>query len=275
MTPDTAALRAQIRANEDAAAFYGGTPNRIILDPATVRALCDAADEVERLRADRDALREQVQRLRASRESNRGGWARTLVERDALRAAVDRVRALGERDGRDRLAAWLASNGVEQADTVAVEAAAFVLTALESGNYGTPEWFSSIDKPLFPLEAESSCPACERDDAADEVERLREDVEALHGLLSAGAIGTAPGSDSHRMVLAMRDHYKRQRDASRTAHAALDAELRAKVAEARTWRGYKTRDIGDAFDATTVTDLLDDLTALLDRHAPTLTTTED
>jgi len=178
MTPDTAALRAQIRANEDAAAFYGGTPNRIILDPDTVRALCDAADEVERLRldaetawsehgkvqgdlaeatdeverlrGDRDALREQVQRLRASRESNRGGWARTLTERDALRAAVDRVRALGERDGRDLLAAWLASNGVEQPDTVAVEAAAFVLTALESGNYGTPEWFNSIDKPLFP-----------------------------------------------------------------------------------------------------------------------------
>ena len=129
MTPDTAALRAQIRANEDAAAFYGGTPNRIILDPATVRALCDAADEVE---------------------------------------------------------------------------------------------------------------------------RLREDVEALHGLLSAGAIGTAPGSDSHRMVLAMRDHYKRQRDASRTAHAALVAELRALCDDSD--HGWVHRR---------------DLRALLDRHAPT------
>ena len=117
MTPDTAALRAQIRANEDAAAFYGGTPNRIILDPATVRALCDAADEVE---------------------------------------------------------------------------------------------------------------------------RLRKDVEALHGLLSAGAIGTAPGSDSHR------------RDASRTAHAALVAELRALCDDSD--HGWVHRR---------------DLRALLDRHAPT------
>ena len=169
MTPDTAALRAQIRANEDAAAFYGGTPNRIILDPATVRALCDAADEVE---------------------------------------------------------------------------------------------------------------------------RLREDVEALHGLLSAGAIGTAPGSDSHRMVLAMRDHYKRERDAardeverlraavverdtrlaetiryhdarvnradeatdaSRAAHAALDAELRA---------------LCDEWDEASFV-YIRHVRALLDRHAPT------
>lgn len=68
-------------------------------------------------------------------------------------------------------------------------------------------------------------------DAADEVERLREDVEALHGLLSAGAIGTAPGFDSHRMVLAMRDHYKRQRDASRTAHAALVAGIETGLRE--------------------------------------------
>lgn len=180
MTPDTAALRAQIRANEDAAAFYGGTPNRIILDPDTVRALCDATDEVERLRGDRDALREQVQRLRASRESNRGGWARTLVERDALRAAVDRVRALGERDGRDRLTAWFASNGVDQPATVAVEAAAFVLAALESGNYGTPEWFSSIEKPLFGRAADAEglagvtvirCPEC---DAGEPCQMVRE-----------------------------------------------------------------------------------------------------
>lgn len=70
-------------------------------------------------------------------------------------------------------------------------------------------------------------------------------------------------------LLTLLDMAVRERDASRTAHAALVAELRAKVAEARTWRGYKTRDIGDAFDATTVTDLLDDLDALLDRHAPT------
>jgi hypothetical protein len=147
-----------------------------------VRAIAAERDasraEVERLRANRDALREQVQRLRASRESNRGGWARTLAERDALRAAVDRVRALGERDGRDRLAAWLASNGVEQPDTVAVEAAAFVLAALESGNYGTTEWFSSIDKPLFPLEAESSCPACERDASRTAHCELRDWLEA-------------------------------------------------------------------------------------------------
>ena len=97
-------------------------------------------------------------------------------------------------------------------------------------------------------------------DAADEVERLRE----------AASLADSLRGDAHTM-----GSLAAERDASRTAHAALVAELRAKVAEARTWRGYKTRDIGDAFDATTVTDLLDDLTALLDRHAPTLTTTED
>lgn len=102
-------------------------------------------------------------------------------------------------------------------------------------------------------------------DAADEVERLRAAVVERDTRLA----------ETIRYHDARVNRADEATDASRTAHAALDAELRAKVAEARTWRGYKTRDIGDAFDATTVTDLLDDLTALLDRHAPTLTTTED
>lgn len=210
-------------------------------------ALCllgDAADEVERLRGDRDALREQVRRLRASRESNRGGWERTMAERDALRAAVDRVRALGERDGRDLLAAWLASNGVEQPDTVAVEAAAFVLAALESGNYGTPEWFSSIDKPLFPLSEGEQ----QRSDAADEVERLRAAVVERDTRLA----------ETIRYHDARVNRADEATDAGRTAHAALVAELRA---------------LCDDSDHGWVHRL--DLLALLDRHAPTLTTTED
>lgn len=247
---DTAALRALA---DEAAAFRRLTPNwhrfrpeagSVLVDPDTVRALCDAADEVERLRANCDELREQVQRLRASRESNRGGWERTLVERDALRAAVDRVRALGARAGRDRLAAWLASNGVEQPDTVAVEAAAFVLAALEPGNYGTPEWFSSIEKPLFP--------PSKPDDP--------------HGACSRNLVAVA-----------------RERDTARAAHAALVADLRARTEDEwgarsddtercalcrRKWSKH-TDDDEVCFDASSpLAAYIADVRAVLDRHAP-------
>jgi len=120
----------------------------------------------------------------------------------------------------------------------------------------TPDTAALRARPVTILPDRIVITAAERDalcDAADEVERLRKAVWASEEI------------DRRAGMLA---GVQAERDASRTAHAALDAELRAKVAEARTWRGYKTRDIGDAFDATTVTDLLDDLTALLDRHAP-------
>lgn len=122
-------------------------------------------------------------------------------------------------------------------------------------------------------------------DAADEVERLRANgngylqrahaAEAVIERMRCAHCGEVGCDWIGDIRKARAEMAEAERDASRTAHAALVADLRAKVAEARTWRGYKTRDIGDAFDATTVTDLLDDLTALLDRHAPTLTTTED
>ena len=217
--PDTVALRA-----------LADEWHSVTIDPTTVRALCDAADEVERLR--------------------RAVWASEEI---------------------DRRAGMLA--GVE----------------------------------------------AERDASRTEVERLREDVEALHGLLSAGAIGTAPGSDSHRMVLAMRDHYKRERDAardeverlraavverdtrlaetiryhdarvnradeatdaSRTAHAALVADLRALVGgdELVSQRAVNpdeyTRRTGDRVPSYLAfyqgaADLAAVIRALLDRHAPT------
>ena len=123
MTPDTAALRAQIRANEDAAAFYGGTPNRIILDPDTVRALCDAADEVERLRANGNGYLQRahaaeavIERMRCAHCGEVGcDWIGDIrkaraemaeAERDASRTAlVAELRALRP-DHRHRGASW-------------------------------------------------------------------------------------------------------------------------------------------------------------------------
>ena len=55
-----------------------------------------------------------------------------------------------------------------------------MLAAL-SGNYGTPEWFSSIDKPLFPL-SEVGVLREERDAARAEVARLRAVVASVEAL---------------------------------------------------------------------------------------------
>ena len=105
-------------------------------------------------------------------------------------------------------------------------------------------------------------------DAADEVERLREDVEALTGLLSAGAIGTAPGSDSHRMVLAMRDHYKRERDAARDEVERLRAavvERDTRLAETIRYHDARVNRADEATDAsrTAHAALVADLRALV------------
>ena len=110
MTPDTAALRALA---DEVAAFRRLTPNwqrfrpeagSVLVDPDTVRALCDAADEVERLRGDRDIalgalerMHEQAKRLderhtvcHAERDASRTAHAALVAE---LRAMCDETEA--------------------------------------------------------------------------------------------------------------------------------------------------------------------------------------
>ena len=91
MTPDTTALRAQA---DEAAAFRRLTPNwhrfrpeagSVLVDPDTVRALCDAADEVERLRGRLVDATAQIKRMATE---HLAAAERAQVEIERLRKAV-------------------------------------------------------------------------------------------------------------------------------------------------------------------------------------------
>lgn len=89
MTPDTAALRA-----------LADEWRSVTIDPTTVRALCDAADEVERLRAavvERDTRLAETIRYHDARV-NRADEA-TDASRTAHAALVAELRALRSRSG--------------------------------------------------------------------------------------------------------------------------------------------------------------------------------
>ena len=128
-------------------------------------------------------------------------------------------------------------------------------------------------------------------DAADEAERLREaaSLRTLRMEINQGFGGPAT-------IKVWRDNVLRfngvdlsalmERDASRTAHAALVADLRALVGgdELVSQRAVNpdeyTRRTGDRVPSYLAfyqgaADLAAVIRALLDRHAPTLTTTED
>lgn len=100
-----------------------------------------------RAESERDEARAEVERLQAALALQAESVENAAGEVELLRAGL---RAQGHmegqschhlysrcfptdahRDGRDRLAAWLASNGVDMPDTVALEAVAFILVALD------------------------------------------------------------------------------------------------------------------------------------------------
>lgn len=176
MTPDTAALRAMA---DEAAAFRDLTPNwhrfrpeagSVLVDPDTVRALCDAADEVERLRCGHcgkvecdwigDIRKPRAEAAEAAVVVARAEVGRLSAERAALEARV-----------REALVSLATVTDDEYATVVARHVESLLTLDLQtSGGEVQPEACPTVSG-ASPSEPDDPHGACSRNLVAVAVER--------------------------------------------------------------------------------------------------------